>query len=61
MFGLRWTEVLLIAGVLLLLFGARRLPALGAGIGGAIRGFKRGLSGETEGARPLPADDRKVR
>lgn len=61
MFGLRLPELLLIAAVLLLLFGATRLPALGAGLGGAIRGFKRSLSGdEREGERKLPPDDRKA-
>lgn len=60
MFGLRMTEVLLITGVLLLLFGATRLPALGAGIGGAIRSFKRGLSGEAGAGRSSPEDDRRA-
>lgn len=60
MFGLRLPELLLIAAVLLLLFGATRLPALGAGLGGAIRGFKRSLGGsDGEGERTLPGDDRK--
>jgi sec-independent protein translocase protein TatA len=30
------------------LFGARRLPELGSGVGQAIRNFKKGLSGKDE-------------
>lgn len=40
------TEILLILAVLLLLFGATRLPALGSSVGQAIRNFKKGFSGE---------------
>jgi TatA/E family protein of Tat protein translocase len=59
MCGLRFHELLIIAAVLLLLFGATRLPALGAGLGGALRGFKRSLSGDdekTDGGK-APGDD----
>ena len=41
-------EMLLIFAVLLLLFGATRLPMLGSSLGSAIRNFKRGFSGEEE-------------
>ena len=44
--GLKWTEILLIMAVLLLLFGATRLPQLGNSLGSAIRNFKKGFSGE---------------
>jgi sec-independent protein translocase protein TatA len=33
-------EVLLVAGVLMLLFGARKLPMLARGLGQSIRNFK---------------------
>lgn len=46
MFGLRGTELLLILVVLLLLFGATRLPQLGSSLGSAIRNFKKGFGGE---------------
>jgi len=46
MFGLRGTELLLILLVLLLLFGATRLPQLGSSLGSAIRNFKKGFGGE---------------
>jgi sec-independent protein translocase protein TatA len=40
-------ELLLIFAVLLLLFGATRLPQLGSSLGASIRNFKKGFS-ETE-------------
>lgn len=48
MFGLRWPELLLIFAVVLLIFGATRLPELGKAMGGAIRGFKKSVSPEEE-------------
>ncbi|HEX5751361.1 MAG TPA: twin-arginine translocase TatA/TatE family subunit [Archangium sp.] len=44
--GLKMSEILLILAVLMLLFGASRLPRLGSSLGSAIRNFKRGFSGE---------------
>ena len=40
MFGLGTTELLVIAAIVFLIFGAKRLPDIGKGIGGAIREFK---------------------
>jgi sec-independent protein translocase protein TatA len=42
---LGWMEVLLILAVVLIFFGPKRLPGLGAALGSAIRGFKKGISG----------------
>jgi sec-independent protein translocase protein TatA len=39
-----FTEILLIGVVVLLLFGAKRLPEIGASMGKSIKEFKRGLS-----------------
>lgn len=52
--GLKMSEILLIMAVLLLLFGASRLPQLGSALGSAIRNFKRGFGGEESAA-----DDKK--
>jgi len=46
MFGLKAPELLIIVVVLLLLFGTKKLPELGKGLGGAIRDFKRAISNE---------------
>lgn len=39
------THLLVIAIVLLVLFGAKRLPELGKGLGEGMKGFKEGLKG----------------
>ncbi len=44
------TELIIIMVVLALLFGAKRLPALGSSMGRAIRDFRRGLSEPDEDA-----------
>jgi sec-independent protein translocase protein TatA len=40
MFGLGPTELIIIAVIILILFGARRIPEIGKGLGGAVREFK---------------------
>ena len=58
MFGnLGFTEILLILVVVLLLFGAKRLPEIGASMGKGIREFKKSIS-DTERAlrEPEPTD-----
>ena len=42
--NLGFTEILVILLVVLLLFGAKRLPEVGASIGKGIREFKRSIS-----------------
>ena len=36
-------QVLIVVGIILLLFGPKRIPGLGKSMGEAIRGFKKGL------------------
>lgn len=43
MFGLRLPELLVIALVILLLFGGKKLPELMKGLGKGIKGFKDGM------------------
>ena len=49
------THLLVIAVVLLVLFGAKRIPELGKGLGEGLRGFKEGLKGVTDPPPPAPA------
>lgn len=46
MFGLGLQEILVIAIVVLLLFGGKKIPELMRGVGQGVRSFKEGLSGE---------------
>jgi sec-independent protein translocase protein TatA len=48
MFGMGPMELGIILVIVVVLFGARRLPEIGAGFGKAIKNFKAGISGEDE-------------
>jgi sec-independent protein translocase protein TatA len=54
MFGLSMPELLIIGFIVVLLFGATKLPALGAGLGNGIRSFKKAFGGEDEKKDPPP-------
>ena len=41
-------HIMVVAIVAFLLFGARRLPELGKGLGEGLKGFREGLKGVTE-------------
>lgn len=55
--NLGFTEILILLLVLLLVFGARRIPEIGASIGQGIKEFKRSLkdAGEEEPRTVPPA------
>ena len=47
---------LVVLGVVaFLVFGAKRLPELGKGLGEGLKGFKEGIKGVTDPAPPPPA------
>ena len=48
MFGIGPMELGIILAIVVVLFGARRLPEIGAGFGKAIKNFKAGISGDDE-------------
>lgn len=58
MFGLGVTEMLILLVILLLLFGAGKLPQLGEGIGKGIRNFKKSLK-EPDAIDVTPKKDEK--
>ena len=55
--NLGFTEIMVILLVVLLLFGAKRLPEVGASIGKGIREFKRSIS-DTQDAIMSPDEQR---
>jgi sec-independent protein translocase protein TatA len=53
-----WPELLVILLIVLLVFGAARLPQLGQAIGKTIRGFRQSLTGkEDEDEEESPPQD----
>ncbi len=51
--GLGIQELVIILVIVIVLFGARRIPEIMRGLGQGVHGFKKGLRGEDEAA----ADD----
>ena len=47
-------HIIVLAIVAFLLFGAKRLPELGKGLGEGLKGFREGLKGVTEPPPPAP-------
>jgi len=61
-FGLGASELLIILAIVVVLFGARRLPEIGSGVGKAIKNFKAGISGKDEiDVTPTKPDERSDR
>ena len=52
MFGLGLVEILIILFIIILLFGARKLPELARGLGKSISEFKKGMKEPDEQAKP---------
>ena len=67
MFGLGIWELLVILGIVVILFGAKRLPMIGEGLGGLITNFKNATKREDkeelssqEDAQLIEEDGKKV-
>jgi len=63
MFGLGPTELIIIAIIVLLIFGAKRLPDIGKGLGGAVRelkNVKKELSSDKTVIKDEKEQDRKM-
>lgn len=52
-----WLEILLIVLIVLLLFGAKKIPELMSGLGKGVKSFKDGMNGKEE---PEIKDDKKA-
>jgi sec-independent protein translocase protein TatA len=48
------THLLIIAGIALLIFGPKKLPELGKGMGEGIRGFKAAMQAKEEAPTAAP-------
>ena len=57
--ALRLPELIVLLAIVLLFFGAKRLPEMGASIGKSINAFKKGMS-ETHDEGETPVDETKA-
>ncbi len=46
------THLIVLAVVAIVLFGGKKLPELGKGLGEGLRGFKEGMKGVTDDPKP---------
>ncbi len=58
--GIGVTELVIILVIVIVIFGAKRLPELGSGVGKAIKNFKKATSGQDE-IDVTPKVDKKER
>ncbi len=59
MFGLGTSELFIVFVIIIVLFGAKRLPQLGSGVGKGIRNFKKGLNNDEDEISPSEKPDFK--
>jgi sec-independent protein translocase protein TatA len=59
MFGLGYQELLLILVIVLILFGAQRLPDLARSLGSSVKEFKKGVNELSKDDAPAKKDEEK--
>ena len=59
MFGLGYQELLIILVIVLILFGANRLPELARSLGSSVKEFKKGVNEVKSGAEDTTAAAKK--
>lgn len=57
MFGLGVPELLIIFAIIVVIFGAKKLPEIGSGLGKAIQNFKKANDNESDSTRRVDKND----
>jgi len=58
MFGIGMTEMIIILVIVLIIFGAGKLPDIGKGLGQGIKNFKKAVGGQEDSA---PEDKKEIK
>jgi sec-independent protein translocase protein TatA len=58
-FGIGIWELLVLLGVLLLVFGPKRLPEMGRSLGRSVGELREGLTGAADGSELAPSEPRE--
>ena len=56
--GISPVQLLILLVIILLIFGAKRLPEIGRGLGSSVREFRDGISGEDDAPTDPDTDDK---
>jgi sec-independent protein translocase protein TatA len=59
MFGMGTTEIIIVAVVIILIFGVNKIPQLGKGLGEGIRNFKSSIKAVQEDPEEKPKTDKQ--
>jgi len=59
MFGLGWGEMVLLLAIVLIIFGASRLPEIGRGLGTGIQEFRKSIKGEDPSKNKSESEEKK--
>ncbi|NER82017.1 MAG: twin-arginine translocase TatA/TatE family subunit [Leptolyngbya sp. SIO1D8] len=57
MFNIGWTEVIIVLGVALVIFGPKKIPELGSALGRTLRGFKEEMNAQENDAEASFLDE----
>ena len=58
--GFGWQELLIILVIVALIFGTKKLKNIGSDLGGAVKGFKDSVSGDTPVDKPVEGEEPRV-
>jgi len=60
MMGLKMPELIVIGLIILFIFGAKKIPEMGKGLGEGIKNFKKSIRGGDDETKPQPPKEKEA-